>query len=328
MLDKYGRNIEYMRISVTDRCNLRCKYCMPQGVPFVPMTEILTYEEIVRVVRLSANLGIKHFRLTGGESLVRRGITTLAGMISDVSGVESVSLTTNAILLSQNAKSLKAAGITGVNVSLDTINPYEYEKITGCDGINAVLDGIDSALSVGLNVKLNAVDGMCGDIEGLVAYAQEKKIIIRFIEMMPIGYGKDYANPDNINRNEGAFARLEGLYGQAIPLGGNNSTNSYGNGPARYYHYKALPMPIGFIQAMSRRFCDGCNRIRLTSQGWLKPCLCFDTGLDLRSLIRNGASDDIIKERMFRAIFDKPTGHCFQNQEAITEQNYMVKIGG
>lgn len=214
MLDQYGRRINYLRISVTDRCNLRCRYCMPEGVQDVGMKNILTFEEIWEIVKVSVSLGITHIRITGGEPLVRKGCADLILGIRKIPGVETIMMTTNGVLLGNYAKQLKEAGVDGVNISLDTLDPEEFCQITGKREFPAVLAGIRAAKDVGLPVKLNAVNRKELDPVPLVRYAQNENLPLRFIEMMPVGYGKQYVGRSNEELRE----MLEKTFGTAEKL--------------------------------------------------------------------------------------------------------------
>ena len=278
MLDRYGRVINYLRISVTDRCNLRCCYCMPEGVQDVGMKNILTFEEIWEIVRTGVSLGITHIRITGGEPLVRKGCVNLIRGIREIPGVETITMTTNGVLLGNYAKQLKEAGVDGVNISLDTLDPEEFFKITGKRELQEVLAGIRAAKTAGLPVKLNAVNRKELDPIPLVRYAQEENLPIRFIEMMPVGYGKKYVGRSNEELRE----TLEAVCGNAECMTNREELSRLGSGPAVYYQFSDLKVPVGFISAIHGKFCDTCNRVRLTAEGYLKLCLCYDEGEDLR----------------------------------------------
>jgi cyclic pyranopterin phosphate synthase len=295
---------------------------MPREISSIPMEEILTYEEITRVAEAAVSLGIVHFRLTGGEPLVRRGIAELVTMLRQVKGLHSLQLTTNGVALSEYAGKLKQAGLDGVNVSLDTIEEQEFAKVTGRPLLGQVLAGMEAAREAGLQVKLNAVEGQTKNPEGLLEYAMDNGLWLRFIEMMPIGYGRLYTE-QNKQEEAGIFTWLCQCYGQPEEL-----QESIGAGPARYYRFPGLPYPVGFITAMSRKFCSTCNRVRLTSTGWLKPCLCYEEGVDLRPLLRRGGDRTAISKCMQEVILRKPMEHCFRKVEEITENKSMIKIGG
>lgn len=323
MLDRYGRVINYLRISVTDRCNLRCCYCMPEGVQDVGMKNILTFEEIWEIVRTGVSLGITHIRITGGEPLVRKGCVNLIRGIREIPGVETITMTTNGVLLGNYAKQLKEAGVDGVNISLDTLDPEEFFKITGKRELQEVLAGIRAAKTAGLPVKLNAVNRKELDPIPLVRYAQEENLPIRFIEMMPVGYGKKYVGRSNEELRE----TLEAVCGNAECMTNREELSRMGSGPAVYYQFSDLKVPVGFISAIHGKFCDTCNRVRLTAEGYLKLCLCYDAGEDLRRVLREGEKENL-RTIMEQTIFRKPAAHCFEHPAEMTETHEMVKIGG
>ena len=323
MLDQYGRNITYLRISITDRCNLRCKYCMPDGVTDVGMKNILTFEEIWEIVRTGVSLGITHIRITGGEPLVRKGCVDLIRGIREIPGVETITMTTNGVLLGNYGKQLKEAGVDGVNISLDTLDPEEFYKITGKRELQEVLVGIRAAKTAGLPVKLNAVNRKELDPIPLVRYAQEENLPLRFIEMMPVGYGKKYVGRSNEELRE----TLEAVCGKAECMTNREELSRMGSGPAVYYQFSDLKVPVGFISAIHGKFCDTCNRVRLTAEGYLKLCLCYDEGENLRRVLREGEKENL-RTIMEQTIFRKPAAHCFEHPAEMTETHEMVKIGG
>ena len=323
MLDRYGRVINYLRISVTDRCNLRCCYCMPEGVQDVGMKNILTFEEIWEIVRTGVSLGITHIRITGGEPLVRKGCVNLIRGIREIPGVETITMTTNGVSLGNYAKQLKEAGVDGVNISLDTLDPEEFYKITGKRELQEVLAGIRAAKTAGLPVKLNAVNRKELDPIPLVRYAQEENLPLRFIEMMPVGYGKKYVGRSNEELRE----TLEAVCGNAECMTNREELSRMGSGPAVYYQFSDLKVPVGFISAIHGKFCDTCNRVRLTAEGYLKLCLCYDEGEDLRRVLREGEKENL-RTIMEQTIFRKPAAHCFEHPAEMTETHEMVKIGG
>lgn len=323
MLDRYGRVINYLRISVTDRCNLRCCYCMPEGVQDVGMKNILTFEEIWEIVRTGVSLGITHIRITGGEPLVRKGCVDLIRGIREIPGVETITMTTNGVLLGNYGKQLKEAGVDGVNISLDTLDPEEFYKITGKRELQEVLAGIRAAKTAGLPVKLNAVNRKELDPIPLVRYAQEENLPLRFIEMMPVGYGKKYVGRSNKELRE----TLEAVCGKAECMTNREELSRMGSGPAVYYQFSDLKVPVGFISAIHGKFCDTCNRVRLTAEGYLKLCLCYDEGEDLRRVLREGEKENL-RTIMEQTIFRKPAAHCFEHPAEMTETHEMVKIGG
>ena len=323
MLDRYGRVINYLRISVTDRCNLRCCYCMPEGVQDVGLKNILTFEEIWEIVRTGVSLGITHIRITGGEPLVRKGCVDLIRGIREIPGVETITMTTNGVLLGNYGKQLKKAGVDGVNISLDTRDPEEFYKITGKRELQEVLAGIRAAKTAGLPVKLNAVNRKELDPIPLVRYAQEENLPLRFIEMMPVGYGKKYVGRSNEELRE----TLEAVCGKAECMTNREELSRMGSGPAVYYQFSDLKVPVGFISAIHGKFCDTCNRVRLTAEGYLKLCLCYDEGEDLRRVLREEEKENL-RTIMEQTIFRKPAAHCFEHPAEMTGTHEMVKIGG
>ena len=301
MLDQYGRNITYLRISITDRCNLRCKYCMPDEATDIGMKNVLTFEEIWEIVRAGVSLGITHVRITGGEPLVRKGCADLIRGIRAIPGVETITMTTNGVLLRTYAASLKEAGLDGLNVSLDTLDFEEFASLAGRQNLKEVLDGIQAAKEMGLPVKINTVNRKELNPISLVLYAQQEKIPLRFIEMMPVGYGKQYVGRSNDELRaclEDEFGKSEMITYQANQKKQISEQISHmvqtlhtkevpiGSGPAVYYKFSKLTIPVGFISAIHGKFCESCNRVRLTAQGYLKLCLCYDKGIDLRQILR------------------------------------------
>ena len=323
MLDQYGRVINYLRISVTDRCNLRCCYCMPEGVQDVGMKNILTFEEIWEIVRTGVSLGITHIRITGGEPLVRKGCVDLIRGIREIPGVETITMTTNGVLLGNYAKQLKEVGVDSVNISLDTLDQEEFYKITGKRELQEVLAGIRAAKTAGLPVKLNAVNRKELDPLPLVRYAQKENLPLRFIEMMPVGYGKNYVG----RSNEELRKMLATVCGTPECITDREELSRMGSGPAVYYQFTDLKVPVGFISAIHGKFCDTCNRVRLTAEGYLKLCLCYDEGEDLRRVLREGEKENL-RTIMEQTIFRKPAAHCFEHPDEMTETHEMVKIGG
>ena len=330
MKDQYGRIIDYMRISITDRCNLRCRYCMPEGVELVPMKNILSYEEIEMVCQAAAKAGIRKFKITGGEPLVRLGSPELIGKIKKIPGVEQVTMTTNGVLLSKYLPELLKNGLDAVNISLDTLDRERYQVITGRDELFRVLESVDQAVDAGIPVKINSVlqKGMNEDeFLALARLTLEKKLDVRFIEMMPIGYGKTYKSvpSDEILR------QFFEAYPDAYRL-----EKSLGNGPAVYYSAPGFAGEIGVIGAIHEKFCNTCNRIRLTSEGFLKLCLYSGEGLDLRAMLRGGCSDEEIAEAVTNVIERKPKEHHFTEDglhlpgtgPADADPRKMSQIGG
>lgn len=324
MLDRYGRNIDYLRISLTDRCNLRCVYCMPEeGIHQIPRTEILDTDEIVRICKIASELGISKIKLTGGEPLVRRICIPLIKELKALPGISQVTLTTNGILLAEQLPGLMEAGLDAVNISLDTLDAETFEKITRRNALPQVLGGLTAALSYpSLKVKLNCVPTFQSDADliQVAGLARENPLHVRFIEMMPIGLGREFTarGEDRIK------TLLEKEYGQMTP-----TKESLGNGPCHYYTLENFQGRIGFISALSHKFCDHCNRVRLTSTGFLKGCLQFENGADLKALIRGDCTDEQLKKVIENTIYEKPVGHNFQEPRKGNEESHiMSQIGG
>lgn len=324
MIDGCGRTIDYIRISVTDRCNLRCVYCMPdEGVEFVSHEEILNYDEIIRVVKLLASLGFKKVKLTGGEPLVRKGMPGLVKELKSIPGIEQVTLTTNGIELASQMEKLAEAGVDGINLSLDTLNKDVFEKITRRNTFDKVMEGFHEALKYPqIPLKINCVPmGMEEqNLTELAELAKKYPVHVRFIEMMPIGYGKNF----EFCSEESILECLKEKYGDYEVF-----DKVLGNGPGHYYTFEGFKGKIGFISAVSHKFCESCNRVRMTSQGYLKTCLQYDVGVDLRELLRNGSGDEVICEAVKKAIMRKPVGHQFtEGVQEHEEVKIMAQIGG
>jgi cyclic pyranopterin phosphate synthase len=325
-LDNFNRPISYLRVSVTDRCNLRCVYCMPpEGVPWRPHEEILRYEEIETVVRAAADLGISKVRLTGGEPLVRKGLVDLVAMIARIPGIDDLAMTTNGILLARCAEELKAAGLHRVNVSLDTLRPERFRTITRLGELSDTLEGIAAAKEAGLvPVKVNTVvirglnDDEVVDFARLT-YAPDWHV--RFIEVMPLGDNADWAGNGYMPMGQ-VRERIEGELGELRP-----AKLRGGGGPARYYRLPGAEGTVGFITPISEHFCYQCNRLRLTADGKLRPCLLSDYEIDLRTPLRQGASAEEIKALIIEGIRNKPERHHLSEQ-VIPQGRAMSEIGG
>ena len=323
MLDACGRKIDYLRISITDRCNLRCVYCMPEnGVSSISHDSLLRYEEIVRLVRLMQPLGVQKVRITGGEPMARRGCLELVRSLHEMGGLSRIAMTTNALLLRGRMREARDKGLTSVNISLDTLDPIRYRQMTRLGDVAPVLDVIDEALACGLDVKLNAVPvrGMNeNDLVSVAALAKDKPLCVRFIELMPVGCGAAFSP---IPTDE-VLAKMEAAFGALPP-----DETRHGDGPARYVKPRGFVGSIGFIGAVSHEFCDHCNRVRLTSDGFLKLCLNHSAGLNLRELLRSGASDEQITAVIYDAIQKKPQRHGFYEVLTDREGRRMNEIGG
>ena len=326
MIDCCGRNIDYLRISVTDRCNLRCIYCMPEeGIRLTGRENILQEPEIIRVCQVMAELGIKKIKITGGEPLVRPRMPGLIYRIKAIPGIEKVTLTTNGILLKKQMRELAEAGLDSLNISLDTIDRDGFIKITRRDFLDDTLAGIKEAMKYpDVQLKINCVplgieeQNLCEIAE----FAHKYPVHVRFIEMMPIGYGSSFTGMSQ----EKIVSLLEEKFGTLIPYEGE----PLGNGPCKYYTVDGFQGKIGFISAISHKFCSKCNRIRLTSQGYLKTCLQYTAGRDLRAVLRNDGTDEELKEIIKAALSEKPDGHHFREKvkEDDTESLCMSQIGG
>ena len=325
MFDRYQREIHYLRLSVTDLCNLRCRYCMPDGVEKLEREAVLTYEEFLRLAALFARCGIDTVRVTGGEPLVRKNVAQLVAGLKETPGIRRVTLTTNAVLLAEQLPALLDAGLDSVNISLDTLRPEVFRQITARDDFAAVQAGLQAALESGLPVKLNCVPQAGvneGELETLAALAKDNALQVRFIEMMPIGYG---AAMPCISGPE-LRARFARRWPELAPLSAAQE-HALGDGPAVYYTVPGWQGSIGFIAAVHGKFCASCNRVRLTSQGFLRPCLASETGCDLRALLRSGADDAQLLAAIRETIWAKPREHHF-NDSSMPATRGMYRIGG
>ena len=326
MFDAKGRTIHYLRLSVTDLCNLRCRYCMPDGVEKLEREDILTYEEFLRLAALFAQCGVDTVRVTGGEPLVRKGVDHLVAQLKAIPGIRRVTMTTNGVLLAQQLPALLAAGLDSVNISLDTLSPEVFARITARDAFADVMAGIRAALESGLPVKLNCVPQVGvneGELEALAALAETKPLQVRFIEMMPIGYGAAMpciSGPD-------LLARFQKRWPELAPLS-RQETAGIGDGPAVYYTAPGWQGSVGFIAAVHGKFCASCNRVRLTSQGFLRPCLASEAGCDLKTLLRSGASDEELLNAIRTTIWEKPQEHHFELKQDVPATRGMYRIGG
>ncbi len=327
MQDSFHREINYLRVSVTDRCNLRCFYCLPpQGVQSIPHEEVLRLEEMTRLVQAAALVGVKKVRITGGEPLVRRGITAFVEALAAIPEIDDLAMTTNGILLAERAKELRAAGLKRVNVSLDSLRPEKYARITRGGDLAKVWAGIEAALALEMHpVKLNTVllKGFNDDeIIELAALTLRFPLHVRFIELMPLGACRTWAAgyflsagqaAEIIEKNLGTLREVRKLVG---------------SGPARYYQLAGAPGTIGFIPAVSDHFCDRCNRLRLTASGGLRSCLYDEREVDVKSALRRGASLEELARLVARAIALKPGRHHLGETGEGGGQKAMSRIGG
>jgi len=322
--DSFQRPINYLRISVTDRCNLRCVYCMPEaGVRLLPHGDILTYEEIYTITKAAAELGINKVRITGGEPLVRLGLPELIRMLAQIESIDDISMSTNGTLIRQYAAELKSAGLQRVNISLDTLRQDRFRSITrGGKNLNDVLEGIDTAISVGLNpVKLNMVVMSGVNDDELLDFATrtvDDGWHVRFIEFMPLV--SDGAAPQLFSVSE-VKKHLEAL-GELEPC-----LPSVGNGPAKYFRLPGAKGTIGFITPVSEHFCFNCNRLRLTADGKLRLCLLCEDEIDLKEPLRNGISSDGLKKLIKEAVARKPLRHHLA-EGSVPKQRPFCQVGG
>lgn len=318
MKDRFKRNVDYLRVSLTGNCNLRCLYCMPKSGCVLP-SDTLRSEEFSHLLKLICTTGIKKLRFTGGEPLLYPKLADLIARVSEFPSINKIELTTNGILLADKLEQLQKAGLTGANISLDCMDKNLFARITRGGDIDKVLASIYKAKELNLPIKLNSVilKGINeGEIIPLAKFAQRHKIPLRFIELMPMGEARLYAGI----RETKIKQQLEQFFGKIVPLAETNS-------PAHYY--KVADFTIGFISAVSHKFCANCNRLRLTSTGMLKPCLFAKSGVDLRALLRANKSDEQILQAVENAIYHKPQKHHFEdNNFADREDKLMSLIGG
>ncbi|MGB4273627.1 MAG: GTP 3',8-cyclase MoaA [Bacillota bacterium] len=336
LIDAFGREITYLRVSVTDKCNLRCIYCMPEeGVPPKSHSDILRIEEFARIARIASQLGITHVRLTGGEPLVRKGILTLVHLLSEIPGIYDISMITNGMLLAGFASHLRKSGLNRVNVSLDTLKPERFKEITRCGDLDQVLDGLKAAEDVGLSpVRINTVvlNGVNRDeVKDLAMLTLDHPWAVRFIEFMPFWdngwrFGDSYVTPISEIREEIVLLGAYPVESDEKCSEGKKGTES---GPAGYMKLPGARGSIGFI-SMKDHICSGCNRLRLTADGFLLPCLLSDISVDLRTPLREGAADDVIEELIRKAASLKPeSGYAAKAMASSRGNNLSLsKIGG
>lgn len=335
MKDSYGREINYLRISVTDQCNLRCRYCMPQGKE-PGKSPSLSFGELLTVVRAVVPMGIKRFKITGGEPLLRDGCVDFLAAVKETPGVEQVTLTTNGLLLQRHLEKLRLIKIDGINISLDTLDERQFRVLTGLpenarEGVWTVLEAARLSALSGINTKINAVllEETKDQILKLASLAEDLPVSVRLIELMPLGRGA-FERPFSPAK---ALELLRDRYRDLAPAGREGQgERPDGNGPAEYFSSKELKGTIGMIRAVEEPFCGSCNRLRLTAGGQLKSCLCYDTGPDLLPCLRGREKAEQPEERIreaFRdAILKKPRENCFQRTASVTEKRTMNEIGG
>jgi GTP 3',8-cyclase len=319
MIDSHGRNIDYLRVSVTDRCNLRCIYCMPEGgIDKKQHEDILRFEEILKVARAAVSLGVKKIRYTGGEPLILPNIDNLIHETSKLNGIEDISITTNGILLSDMVEDLTKAGLNRVNISLDTLNKHKFKSITRVGDIEKVFSAIDKCISLGLNpIKINTVL-MRGindrEVKDFIRFAKEMPVEVRFIELMPIGEGIKLYETRKMSAQE-----ILNSYPELIPLKTEKSST------AELYKFKDGKGKIGFISPLSCKFCADCNKIRLTSTGTIKPCLHSKEEINIKECIDN---EVMLKAALKSAILSKPLEHHLEEEKKSRSVKTMYQIGG
>ena len=325
LIDRCNRKLNYLRISITDRCNLKCIYCVPYDfIPKLPHKEILSYEEILHIVRISVRLGISKVRITGGEPLVRKGVYDFLEQLTKIQGLLDISLTTNGVLLKDNINKIKSAGIKRINISLDTLNRKKFRQIAGYDFFNQIWEGIELAQKMGFDpIKINVVPlkGVNYDeLLDIAALSIAYPFHIRFIEYMPMG-----TNQMEIDRHL-LFPEIKkqiNQLGKLIPV-----EKGMNDGPAERFKFESARGEIGFIRPISRHFCNTCNRLRLTASGQLRPCLMSDVQVDLKTPLRKGCSDDELTEVFLKAVRLKPSEHNLSVDHPAGVSAQMCAIGG
>ena len=318
MIDSFGRNIDYMRVSLTDKCNLNCIYCRSNCDK--AYLDTMSADEIIRIINIMADIGIHKIKLTGGEPLLRKDFEYILESISKIPKIEDVTLTTNGIYLKKYVNILKKYNIKSINISLDTLDREDYKRITGFDYVENVKSSIEYAIKSGFNIKINSVvmKDFNENIFELAEMARNNKVSVRFIELMPMGEGRKY----KYIQGSAVIKKLEEKYGKFI------KTDYKSNGPCVYYKNNSFKGMIGFISAVSDCFCSQCNRIRMTSDGFIKLCLYYNKGINIKELINNGATDNEIKNAIKHIISQKPESHHFGIIDENSEAKNMVQIGG
>lgn len=325
LVDQENRHLNYLRISITDRCNLRCLYCVPEGrIPKLDHEDILSYEEILRLVKIGIRLGIRKVRITGGEPLVRKGVVEFLGRLTRIRELEDVSLTTNGVLLAANAQRIFDAGIRRINISLDSLDPQKYAQITGYDQFNQVWAGIQRAREIGFDpIKINVVAMRGINDNEFINFGKlslDHPFHVRFIEYMPIGNSRTHSR-DQVLTPE--IQEMIATIGVMTPVG-----NDQNDGPARRYHIAGAQGEVGFISALSHHFCSRCNRLRLTADGKLRACLLSDRHEPLKELLRKGGSDEQLADIFRTAVRQKAAKHQLCPNGTTTVKDQMQGIGG
>lgn len=326
LIDSFGRIHDSLRISVTDRCNIRCVYCMPEQVEFLPKSGILSFEEIHRITQIAAGLKVRKLRITGGEPLVRQSLSSLIQSLASIDGIDEIGLTTNGILLADQADELKKSGLHRLNVSLDTLDPDRFQALTRRTGLDQVVSGLFAAQRAGFQkIKLNAVaiKGFSEpDILPLATFAREHGLELRFIEYMPLD-DKDSWERSKVLLMEDLIAMLEDRFGRLFPVAMTDP-----RAPATEFRYEDGGGNIGFIASVSKPFCRSCNRIRLTADGKLRNCLFAVEETDLRAMIRSGATDQQLQDALIQSVASKWEGHEINTANFIKPDRLMHSIGG
>ncbi|MFN2460811.1 MAG: GTP 3',8-cyclase MoaA [Candidatus Velthaea sp.] len=324
--DQFNRPITYLRVSVTDRCNLRCVYCMPEaGLPWIPKAEILNFEEIEAIVRAAASVGVRSIRLTGGEPLIRRDLAHLVARIARIDGIDDISLSTNGLLLADQMNALRTAGLRRVNVSLDTLRADRFQRIARRPGLDRVLAGIDAALAAGLApIKINVVVMRGENDDELLDFAEltrRREVYVRFIEVMPVH--------ENVGLQRDAYvAAAEMLERIGARDGLHAVSGPGGNGPARYFAFAGARGAVGVISPLSHDYCETCNRVRLSADGRLRLCLFGDNEIDLRTPLRGGASLEDIAGIFRGSMYVKPERHHLDLGKPASAMRALSEIGG
>lgn len=326
LVDRFGRTHDNLRISVTDRCNIRCVYCMPETVEFLPKSEILSFEELVRLAKVAASLGVTKLRITGGEPLVRSSLPALIEQLAAIEGIRDIGMTTNGILLADQAVALKKAGLKRLNISLDTLEPARFQALTRRSGIEAVLAGIEAAQTAGFErIKINAVaiKGFSEpDIVPLTRFCLERDLELRFIEYMPLDARESWERDKVLLMSE-ILATIEREIGRLKPAPGQDP-----KAPALEYVFEEGPGRLGFIASVSRPFCGNCNRVRITADGKLRNCLFAVDETDLRGLLRSGADDERLARAFIDSVAEKWEGHEINTARFMKPDRLMHSIGG
>jgi cyclic pyranopterin phosphate synthase len=327
LIDRFGRVHRDLRLSVTDRCNIRCFYCMPEGVVrFKPRSELLTFEEIERFLRVAASMGIRKLRLTGGEPLVRQQLPSLVARLVQIPGIVDVALTTNGMLLADQADALRAAGLHRLNISLDTLRPETFVQISRREGLEQVLAGIAAAQEAGFDkIKLNAVAIKHltePDVLPLARFARDRRLELRFIEYMPLDADGNWSDEQVLSGGQ-IMELIEAEFGPLVPAPTADPSQ-----PATDYRYADHPATVGFINPVTQPFCSDCNRLRLTAEGQVRNCLFSTVEWDARALLRGDANDDELRELLRTCVAAKKAGHGINTDEFVKPQRAMFQIGG